>query len=311
MPQPIVVGFDGSDRSRDALALARELASVLACDLLVVNAYTPEDWLWARGTAPLRAQEEIRQIEAAANAELAGHGRYEVRSIASPSAAGTLHAAAESEDARLIVVGSSQHGALGRVLLGTVTQGVLDAAPCAVLVAPAGSAGATPLRLGRIGVGFDDTPEARIALEAAHGLAARTGGSLDIVWAAHLVARALPHAFAGYLEPNYFENVRHEVEERLEDAASGVRGDVPVRTQLASGDTVDVLTDRSAHLDLLVLGSRGYGPFRRVLLGSVSSAVVNRAHCPVLVIGRGARPLQDEPAASADAEGSQAAAGAG
>ena len=177
MSQPIVVGFDGSDRSHDALALARELSSVLAADLILVNAYTPEDRLWAWGTAPMRAEEELRQIAAAADSELAGHVRHVVRSVSSPSAAGALHATAESEDAQLIVVGSSRHGALGRVLLGTVTQSVLDAAPCAVLVAPAGSVSAMPVRLARIGVGFDDTPEARIALEVAHGLAVRTGGS--------------------------------------------------------------------------------------------------------------------------------------
>ena len=45
MSQPIVVGFDGSERSRDALVLARELASVLDSDLIVVDAYTPEEWL--------------------------------------------------------------------------------------------------------------------------------------------------------------------------------------------------------------------------------------------------------------------------
>lgn len=309
MTQPIVVGFDGSERARDALALARGLASVLDSDLIVVDAYTPEEWLWSWGTAPLRAEKELREIHAAADAVLAGCDRYEFRSVASPSAAGALHAIAEDEDARLIVVGSSRHGALGRVLLGTVAQAALDAAPCPVLMAPAGWADGAPLRLARIGVGFDDTPEARSALEAAHGLAARTGGSLEIVWAAHLVARALPHAFAGYLEPDYFEKVRGEVQERLDRAVAGVRGDVPVRAELASGDTVGVLADRSAHLDLLVLGSRGYGPLRRVLLGSVSSAVVNRARCPVLVIGRGTRPLEREP--DHDAEGERSPAGAG
>jgi len=311
MSQPIVVGFDGSERSRDALVLARELASVLDSDLIVVDAYTPEEWLWSWGTAPLRAEEELREIHAAADAALAGCERYEFRSAASPSAAGALQAIAEDEDASMIVVGSSRHGAAGRVLLGTVTQATLDAAPCPVLVAPAGWADAAPVRLARVGVGFDDTPEAHTALEVAHGLAAHTGGSLEIVWAAHLVARALPHAFAGYLEPNYFEKIRRDVRERLDRAAARVRGDVPVRAELASGDTVDVLVDRSAHVDLLVLGSRGYGPLRRVLLGSVSSAVVNKAHCPVLVIGRVRRPSDGAGAVSADAERAPAHAGSG
>ncbi len=303
MPRPIIVGFDGSEHSRDALVLAGEIASALASRLIIVNAYTPEEWLWAPGTAQPLDQEACGRIEAAAEAELSDSDRYELRSLPSPSAAGALYATAESEDAQMIVVGSTRRSRVGGAVLGTVTQAVLDASPCAVLVAPTGLADRKPISLRRIGVGFDDTPEAHNALAVASALAGRTGGTLNIVWAAHLVARTLPFAFAGYLEPNYFETVRREVEGRLDCAADQVRGELPVRTELANGDTVDALVDRSAHLDLLVLGSRGYGPLKRVLTGSVSRAVVNRARCPILVIGRGVTSLDDGSEAAVGREG--------
>jgi hypothetical protein len=51
-----------------------------------------------------------------------------------------------------------------------------------------------------------------------------------------------------------------------------------------------------------VLGSRGYGPLQRVLLGSVSRAVVNNAHCPVLVAPRGIAALDENALAAAAGE---------
>ncbi|HEX5308974.1 MAG TPA: universal stress protein [Solirubrobacteraceae bacterium] len=294
MPKPIIVGFDGSEHARDALALGRALAATLQTRLIVVNAYTPEELLWAPGTAEPLDEQGRQRVMDAAEAELSEQDRYELRSVASPSAAGALHAAAESEQAQAIVVGSTHCSALGRVLLGTVTQEALDAAPCAVLVAPAGLAAAKrPIRLAKIGVGFDHTPQAYDALAVARSLASRAGGELHIVWAAHLVAKAVPLAFLSYMNPDYFQKLRAEVEERLQQVAAPIRDELTVRTEIASGGTTTALIRHSQKLDLLVLGSRGYGPLERVLLGSVSRAVVNNAHCPVLVVPRGTTTLDE------------------
>ncbi len=308
MPQPIIIGFDGSEHARDALALGRALAATLETRLVVVNAYTPGEWLWAPGTAAPLSEDESKRVMDAAEAELSEKDQYELRSVPSPSAAGALHAAAESERAQMIVVGSTHRSTMGRVLLGTVSQEVLDASPCAVLVAPAGlAATARPIRLARIGVGFDDTPQAHDALAVARSVARRTGGQLRIVWAAHLAAKAFPHAFVSFLQPNYFEEVRGKVEQRLEQAAAPIRDELFVRTEIASGGTTAALVQRSQDLDLLVLGSRGYGPLQRVLLGSISRGVVNDARCPVLVIPRGITALDDGPPAITDAETTAAA----
>ncbi|HEX7609452.1 MAG TPA: universal stress protein [Solirubrobacteraceae bacterium] len=76
-------------------------------------------------------------------------------------------------------------------------------------------------------------------------------------------------------------------------------GELP---EIVAGETVAALEKQSERLDLLVLGSRGYGPLARVLLGSVSRKLANRAHCPVLVVPRGVRALDGsdatEPGAS-------------
>ncbi len=126
MPKPVIVGFDGSEHAHDALALGRALAAMLQTRLIVVNAYTPRDLLWASGTAQPLDEQERKRVMDAAEAELSEQDRYELRSVASPSAAGALHAAAESEQAQMIVVGSTHRSTIGRVVLGTVTQEALD-----------------------------------------------------------------------------------------------------------------------------------------------------------------------------------------
>jgi nucleotide-binding universal stress UspA family protein len=310
MSQPVIIGFDGSEHARDALALGRALAATLHTRVIVVNAYTPGEWLWAPGTARPLSEDESKRVMDAAEAELSDKDHYELRSIPSPSAAGALYVAAESECAQIIVVGSSHRSTVGRVLLGTVTQEVLDASPCAVLVAPAGLAATTPpIRLARIGVGFDDTPQAHDALAIARSLARLTRGELHIVWAAHLAAKALPLAFVSFLQPNYFQEVRGKVEQRLEQAAAPIRirDKLFVQTEIASGGTTAALVQRSRDLDLLVLGSRGYGPLQRVLLGSISRAVVKEARCPILVVPRGIRRLDDGARAVTDRDSTAAA----
>jgi nucleotide-binding universal stress UspA family protein len=68
---------------------------------------------------------------------------------------------------------------------------------------------------------------------------------------------------------------------------------VPVDVEALVGEPAEVLVDLSQHLDLLVCGSRGYGPARAVLLGSVSRRVASEAHCPVIVVPRGVKaPLE-------------------
>lgn len=292
-PPPILVGFDGSEHGRDALALGRALAATLSTRLVVVIAYTPERWLWAPGTAEPMDQHERELVMARAEAAFSGQDRVEFRTVAWPSAAGALHAEAERERAQIIVVGSSHRGTLGRMLLGTVTQEVLDAAPCAVAIAPPGLAAAPEIQFSRVGVGFDDTPTAHDALAVAHLFARHAGAQLRLLWAAHLATRALPRAFMPYLDGDYLEELRAELNGRLEQAAAPIREDCPVRPEILSGETIHALVTQSERLDLLVLGSRGYGPLQSVLLGSVSRRVVSDARCAVLVVPRGVRTLGD------------------
>jgi len=78
--------------------------------------------------------------------------------------------------------------------------------------------------------------------------------------------------------------------ELLQSLPAGLR----LEHVLRHGDPVDALAAVSEDADLLLLGSRGYGPRRAVLLGGVSGRVVRTAACPVIVVPRGiAVPLED------------------
>jgi nucleotide-binding universal stress UspA family protein len=79
---------------------------------------------------------------------------------------------------------------------------------------------------------------------------------------------------------------RHQGEE-LDRAVSAVDDQLEATAALLDGDVAEVLAHEARELDLLVLGSRGYGPVRAVLLGSVSSAVVRSIERPVVIVPRG------------------------
>ena len=93
-----------------------------------------------------------------------------------------------------------------------------------------------------------------------------------------MVGRDAEEAFLGTLREN--------AKASLDSALASMPG-VPATGEMLEGDTVDelaALDDRE--IDLLVCGSRGYGPVRRVLLGGVSSRLIRRAACPVVVVPR-------------------------
>jgi nucleotide-binding universal stress UspA family protein len=153
-------------------------------------------------------------------------------------------------------------------------------------MAPRGFADA-PHELNLIGVGYDGSPEAHRALRLAHDLACRAD---YYVRATTVVSPPLPMWPATAWEPEGPGNdasARRAGEEFLAHAVAefGER----VTPQVAVGNGWRMLASSSGDLDLLVVGSRAYGPLRRVLLGSTSTHLFREAACPVLVVPRGAK----------------------
>jgi nucleotide-binding universal stress UspA family protein len=185
----------------------------------------------------------------------------------------------------LIVIGSSRRGAIGRVVAGDTVRATLTAAPCAVAVAPKGMAEADG-SISRIGVGFDGSPESEMALDRAAALGRAAGASLDVV---DVVANIGAPVFGwpyGFDVDELLAASRRTATELVDHATEGL--DLPVRREVRFGFPGRELVEVSDRVDLLVVGSRGFGPARRVIAGSTSDYVVHHAHCPVVVLPRSA-----------------------
>jgi nucleotide-binding universal stress UspA family protein len=207
--------------------------------------------------------------------------------IADRSSARGLQSSAERQGALLITVGASRRSGFGRVFPGSTAERLMSGAPCPVAIAPSGySQSVTPVRT--IACAFDGSPESRAALEWARDLAERSASRVRIL-AVHEPPVTVAMAFDTIPMVAQDEALREHLGRQLEGAASDLRrAGVDVDASLVIGQAETVLEEASSDVDVLVMGSRGYGPHRAVLLGSVSNAVVRRAACPVVVLPRAA-----------------------
>jgi nucleotide-binding universal stress UspA family protein len=275
---PVVAGVDGRAQGHDAVALGAALAEASGVPLVAtaVNSSTsalPADELELEGE---------RNI-ADALARIESRVAVETRILAAHSPARGLHDLAEEAGAGAVVVGSSHRGPVGRLLIGNVGIQLLAGTPCPVAVAPRGLADRGAPALGRIGVGFDGSPESRKALEHAASLAQSIGASVRVV---HAVAAGRSPHWPGSRPADRSER-RQEAEAALAEALAGMPSRVEAEFRLVEGDPIDALESEARDdLDLLVLGSRAFGPVRRVLLGSVSSELMRQAPAPVMVVPR-------------------------
>jgi len=279
-PGPIVVGVEHSDRSRDALALARSLAGELGTALILVSVHP--------GTE--RSHAMAQEAEAALDWVARPLGRVldEARTVASGSVPDGLQEVADAEGALAIVVGPSRRGPAGGVVPGSVGERLLHGASCPVAVAPRDHWRQAETGINRVGVGYTAGPEAGEALSAAIGLAARTGASLRLLSVVEpsTVAATLPLGWGfGELEATKRDDLNSRIAHAIDDAAAtlDISGDV------VDGYADDELARLSREVDLLICGSRGQGLVGSVTLGHASTGVMRKAHCPVLVVPRGAR----------------------
>jgi nucleotide-binding universal stress UspA family protein len=275
----LLVGYDGSDGGHDALELTRVLADATGAGVLVVTVlpYGPLPLPYQtlkeeerERTQPLleEAKEQLRSLE------------VETRAFGGGSPAGVINDLAEREEIDTILIGSAHRGAIGRTLIGSVANGLLHGAPCEVVVAPKGYASDARGPFRTIAVAYDDTPEAEAAMKRAEAIALACRATIIV-----LTVTAPPTAVAGagYAPANPPEagaivtRTVKAVDERL--AATG-------RALAGAPGPMIIEACEEAGADLLVAGSRGYGPVLRALLGSVSTQLIHNAPCPVLVVPR-------------------------
>jgi nucleotide-binding universal stress UspA family protein len=277
---PLIAAYKGP-AGPDVLTFATRWRGASGRPITVVTVYP--------GAAPLGAgrmdaewvahnREEAEAVLDGARAALEGTD-VTFRAVAADSAPRGLHEAMEAAGPGAIaVVGSRNTKGIRRTSPGSTADRLLTGAPGPVVLVPWDYEEQPQPQVRRIAVAFIDTPDGRAALAAARAHAKEVAASVDLV-------SVLPDTL---VRPSLGEPRRFAEEQRrdyLASLESAVRGDERVR--LLEGPVVDALGQlQPGDADLLVCGSRGYGPARRVLLGGVSSRLLKVARVPVMVVPR-------------------------
>ena len=287
MTATYLAGYDGTDAARAAITFAKRLAATRGAVVTAATVYHPVPHVYSPGAsraADLELTEELvgeaRRVQASIDVD-------GVRTVVVPgrSPAHGLHDLAVRENASLLAVGATHRGALGRLVPGSVGERLLHGSPCPVAVVPADWAD-VPVRA--LAVAYDGSPESKGALRTAEELAARLGARVVILTAYDPAAVYVPGS-AGIYAAGMGDEIRQRLADEARHAADAVRADVPAEWRLLQGPPARVLLDAAEEAaDLLVMGSRAYGPVRTVLLGSVARQAIDHADVPVIVVPRGA-----------------------
>jgi len=286
----IVVGMDDSAGAQDALAFATRVAQATGASLRLASVFPYSD-MPSRGAVPayrefLRSDAQALLDRTAAATEVTVSATDAIAHTSPPHA---LHDLCERIDAALVVVGSTRRGPAGRIVPGSTGERLLHGSPCPVAIVPRGYADAGPIRT--VGVGYDGSDESEAALVAAYQAARRFDAGLRVIriFDATRVGTPALTTIPGYVT----ERENHEAMQRegLDEAAAALPSDVRVETGFVSGGAGRELAAQSELVDLMFVGSRGYGPRAAVLLGGVSHTLIRKAACPVVVLPRGSHGL--------------------
>jgi nucleotide-binding universal stress UspA family protein len=140
----------------------------------------------------------------------------------------------------------------------------------------------------KVVVGVDGSDGSRKALRWAATEATARGDDLELVHVWEAPQAYAPLGLGSYpLDPEPIQDAARNVLEDLVDEARQVAPTIDVRGELIQGSPAQALLDHARTADLLVVGSRGMGGFKSLLLGSVSQQVVQHAPCPVVIVPHG------------------------
>lgn len=285
----VVVGVDGSEGSLEALRWAAHEAArrdwplhVATCaQLPVAVGGMIGDGVFAGSSldAIVKEQEAINQraVDLARSLGLGPNVKVTGETVLGAPAYALVSAA---NDHDLLVVGATSHPGRLTDMLGSVATVVVHRAKCPVVVVH--GIARNDHEITRIVVGVDGSPGSDQAIAWATDQAVRSGAELVLV---HAWFYPYVGAMTGLSEAR--DAMRLDAMRTLETAMAGVRDSVPglrCRSVISEESAAKAIIDAAVDGDLVVVGSRGRGGFRALLLGSCSRTVVQHAPCPVAVI---------------------------
>ncbi|GAA0344191.1 universal stress protein [Actinoallomurus spadix] len=263
---PLIVGVDGSEESLTAAEWAADEARLREVPLRIVHVFVLP-MLYAPLGAPLLGPELDSLRETSGQIARTAEHRARARAPEVPVESVVLDGSPipallqQAAHASLMVVGSRGIGAVGTLLIGSTGVELAARADCPVVVVRG-----RPHKAQRIVAGVDGSPASLDALAYAFEEAALRGAELTAI-------HATDHPTAG-ADPVITEAIEWQTR-RFPD--------LPADLVTVPGHPAEALINASTGADLLVVGSRGRGGFRGMLLGSVSQAVLHHADCPVAV----------------------------
>lgn len=293
----VLAAVDAGAAAGDAVALAARLATASDAELLLFAVHpSPRVPLPAplRPTVPPRAQLEqaVRELAVAAAAGDGGGAEPPpVEVVDDRAPARTIQQRAELAPAAFVVLGSSRRrGGRGEAAAGRVARQVLDAAPCPVAIAAHGlrERGAS---LGRLLVGVDDAPESQAALDVAVRLAVASGAELRLLAVAEDELAPAMTPIGEVVQLTDWEAAvahrRAHAEHVLAAALERIAPQVPdARGEVRAGDPAEELAALATDADLLVVGSRRWGPLSRIAIGSTGDELMRGVPCSLLFVPR-------------------------
>jgi nucleotide-binding universal stress UspA family protein len=286
----ILVAVDESDQAQSALIAGIELARLMNAQLTAVHVNSPPENGASRQTVDVKTQGLLRRLEKLPAATAICRNGQPMAEIV---------AVAEEIGAKLIVMGTHGRGPLKQLFLGSTAEGVARMAPCPVMTVQRVSrrrvkggsfSGAINANLHqrplfrRILVAMDASEPALAALGLALEFAHQVEGEVAIVHVANTAHAWLPPMTETGLAP--LSEIRRHGQILLNRVVADLPKSARCETILRDGEPgKEVLTAaREWKADLIILGNQGYNHFQQFVLGSVASAVMRGASCPVLVV---------------------------
>ncbi|MGI5202448.1 universal stress protein [Spirillospora sp. CA-108201] len=276
----VVVGYDGSTGGVRALEWAADEARTRGLPLTVLHVWD----VYVGGpiampVVDLRAVAEESLDNGVEHVRKAAPGLSVRGVLARGQAAARLIEAGRGAD--MIVLGPRGLGGFVGLVLGSVGAQVAAHAPCPVVIVRGEQVPPPEQAHGHVVVGVDGSPASREALALAFAEAGAHG------WDVHAVVawEAVPEKDVPPLvDEAGMRDAAAARLARLMIPARELHPDVKVEFDVVTGPPREVLMSAAQEARLLVVGSRGLGGFRGLLLGSVSHALVHHAPCPVAVV---------------------------
>ncbi|MEO7573024.1 MAG: universal stress protein [Acidimicrobiales bacterium] len=281
----IVVGVDGSETAGSALQWALREATLRQQSVVAVLAWGFLDQHHPIATEPFDPSygeaDAVAALDAFVVQAVGAAAPVERRVVCELPAQALLEVSA---DAALLVVGARGLGGFRGLLLGSVSQQTLHHATCPIAIVRSDGAARSEGLMERIVVGIDGSQTARRALRWAIKEARVRGASLEVVHSWHVpYVGGYPYAGAAF-DPAPFEAAARQTLDVAVDGEDTSGLAEPAQRLLVMGSAAQAILESAKGADLVVMGSRGLGGFKGLLLGSATHQVAQHATCPVVIV---------------------------